>query len=262
MSSQHESAQTNEPSRSKADYQNIFETSFAMQAMQNSLLASPLSAVASFLAPATHSPALQNPQINLIPSQSHPDCDVYDLHDPGSSSFALPKTDSRELRDGDASPGFCSSVASQRKGSYSPTLPSIDTAGATSSVGESGDFLTSSPARFTSVDIARSPLSLQLPLSSRAKVSFPYPDVTRETDKPQSLMTYHSSSSKPELDPYGHVSVLGRRIISVIVDAERYASIHRTTKAAAEYEGVNVSVIMEQLMSLDDSESITPYAVE
>jgi len=270
MISQHEPAQTDEPSTPQIDHQNIFETSFAMHAMHDSLPASPLSVASQLLAPIVQLPVPPYAPVGSGPSRSAElsSRTSSEVSDPGSSSFTLPTMNNGKVREdsmGDASSALPSSVASRRKASTSTALPSTNVIGASiSNAHEVGESLTSSPIGFTPIDVARSPSSSQL-CKSKVTASFPYaPDVADEPSTANiEALQYpglFSEESERKLEPYADVSVLGRRIISVIMDTERYTSIYRTTETVAEYEGVHVSVIMEQLMPQD--ESITPYAVD
>jgi hypothetical protein len=271
MIGQHVLTPTDEPSASQAGHQNIFETSFAMHAMHDSLPISPLSVDAPMHAPTAQSPVLQQAPIDPAPSRLT-QLDTYTSHDvsdhrvPESFSSVLPKSNKGKARAaviGDASPRLPLSANSL-------VFDSINVAGASSpsNVEAISNSLTSSPIGFTPVDIARSPSSFlardkstsQSPHNSKTTAA----SVTREPSTkdeplPTQLLALHPLSGR-KLDPYIDVSVLGQRIISIIMDTEWDTSIYGTAEAVSEYEGVHVSVIMDQLMTQD--ESITPYTVE
>jgi hypothetical protein len=261
MIGQHALTPTDEPSASQAGHQNIFETSFAMHAMHDSLPVSPLSVDAPMDAPTAQSPVLQQASIDSAPSRltqldTYTGCDVSDHRVHESFSSVLPtsnKGKSRAAIIGDAS-------------STNPLVfDSINVASASlpSNVEAISNGLTSSPIEFTQVNIPRSPSSFlardkstsQSPHNSKTTTASAARELITEKPLPTQLPAFHYLSGR-KLNPYINVSVLGQRIISIIMDTEWDIS----AEAVSEYEGVHVSIIMDQLMIQD--ESITPYTVE
>jgi hypothetical protein len=262
-------AQTDELNASQTGHQSMFETSFAMHAMHDSLSASPLSTAEPVPKPST---VQQRAPIDSAASvsallNSCTDNDVSDLLGPSSRSVLQKEDKGKARSDDNVSLGLPSSVPFRRKASYSLALPSVNIAGAssTSKADEVGDCLTSSPIGYTSVDMASSPSSsLRPPRKNKAKAFFPYAMDTRddpstERESARSLPLHPRSMSEIPLEHYTDISALERRIISVMINTEQFATPNRR-KPVSEYEGVHVDEIMDTLMVDDDD--ITPLAVE
>ncbi|KIM87162.1 hypothetical protein PILCRDRAFT_302207 [Piloderma croceum F 1598] len=267
MIGQHVLTPTDGPSASQADHQNIFETSFAMHAMHDSLPVSPLSVDAPMHAPTVQSPVLQQALIDSAPSRltqldTYTCYDVSDRRVPGSFSSVLPKSNK-----GKARAAIIGDTSSKLPLSTNPLVfnsVNVASASSPSNVEAISNSLTSSPIGFTPVDIpcssssflARDKSTSQSPHNGKTTAA----SVTREpSTEDESLPTQspalHYLSGR-KLEPYIDVSVLGQRIISIIMDTEWNTS----TEAVSEYEGVHVGIIMDQLMTQD--ESITPYTVD
>ena len=240
-----------------------------MHAMHDSLPASPLSTAVPVPKPSTlreRAPVDPAPASALLNSCT--DNDVSDLLGPSCRFVVSQKEDKGKARsDGNVPLRLPSSVPFRRKASYSLASPTVNIPGASSpsKADEAGDRLTPSPIGYTSVDIACSPSSLlRPPCKNKAKVFFPYAMDTRDdpsTDRelPQSLPLHPSSISVLPLELHANISALERRIISVMIDTEQFATPNRR-KPVSEYEGVHVNEIMDTLMVDDDD--ITPLAVE
>ena len=207
------SAPTNEPSVSQIGDQDMFETSFAMQAMHDSLPVSHLSVDVPILAPTAESYSTSS-----------------DIHVPGSFSSVLTKNDKGKARVdiiGDATSNV--EVASNS----SPIgFTSVDIAHSPSS---------SQPSHKSKPFTNAANVTPEL---STPKAFGPLPS--------RSLALHPSSLSERKSEPYVDVSTLGRTIISIIMDTEQ-TSPYGTMEAVSQCEGVHVSVIMDQLMAQDEN---------